>query len=499
MNREKKTINKVILTFFSTLILILILILIFRGNTTQDIKRNNTKLNIENFSETIKSYINLDESAFDLSIYSFDESVSEVSTYALAYATKNENIKLNAKSNIDNYNLISYYETILYKKNYIDLSKFDEKYSERDFAMAYYALNNINDKENIVRLKNIYLDLIGDIQTYNETEEYKKINSLLLKKEESQENLESSIESLSKYVKNEITTLKDIFDLHASVLYLDLTGYFNNKNNMEKDMSEVVDLFIVKFKNDLENTSNQRFILSENEIIVGIYSDIISIINSKSNLQNINCIFWEELLKNDKVIFEPIQHSLESPRNFAYFLIALSYTDIELNNNQINNLHLIFEDLMNNKNNTTNTNKVYFKQIADILKIDINIDAKDNEAVNENTYFLEKDPVVNLLIEYSISEKELSKEDLELIKSIILEDYITHSDFLIICNLYFEIANDNRIIEKRNSEFIKRYINNHTNLYGFTTSSGNYDLETSVIYLNIFNILDKEGDGYKLR
>ncbi|HHX69947.1 MAG TPA: hypothetical protein GX708_18115, partial [Gallicola sp.] len=107
MNREKKTINKVILTFFSTLILILILILIFRGNTTQDIKRNNTKLNIENFSETIKSYINLDESAFDLSIYSFDESVSEVSTYALAYATKNENIKLNAKSNIDNYNLIS--------------------------------------------------------------------------------------------------------------------------------------------------------------------------------------------------------------------------------------------------------------------------------------------------------------------------------------------------------------------------------------------------------
>ncbi|MFV0254613.1 MAG: hypothetical protein ACK5G7_00555 [Erysipelotrichaceae bacterium] len=452
-----------------------------------------------NFERTLNSYYYEDNGSIALTIYTFSDEISPIITVALQNLLEKKNIDIEQLSEKQNPYYFSILKSIYSKENNIDIKLLTDKSNEYDFFLAFNTATLLNDEKCISELKEIYLANKIENDSFAENI-YREINNKFVVSKN-----KSSLDSDNKkYLANIAIDLK--FDFNV-IIELEACLNYLNEFNVEFNKNDLQSIY-----NSLSTDDNQMFMLSQTDILTSQYINCINIINKllKPNVSLADS-FYEKYEAESKLCYKGLNFEIGSVKNLALYLTGLHYSLDSDNEILYNQLLTFINQIDSSINKEDATSLFYYNYICQKLNMNgSSFSDEVDKTLNENK-------IIEIYFKLKNNGETLGRIDLstydELSKLLYLDvchdkEYISESlvdfeiwdlkdakEFPFMLNLYTAVLLKNNLLADDSIKNINEYIESQENIYGYKGLADNYDMEASVYYTNIINMIESGYDS----
>lgn len=460
--------------------LILVLIIVFLTSCAPDnemkiIDHQNSLMNTA-FVDTVKNCINEEDEGVSLSIDSFSENKSALKSISLLnlFAVKSN---VDALIEKDNLFLFSCEKTKYLKKDEIDYAQLYKAPTNENVYLAYNALKKSGlstrriEKINVKKGQFELCDLI--------------YNSMLTNKSD------STVETkVIKYLDGILKDNKVYFDDPESVSTICACSFFlleNGKtyNDKEKKLLELI-----------SSDKMQRSAIFFDDVIMYYYCNIIDNLGNVIS-KPIEMEFLSSYIKNNKVVPKSRVYDVTGARNYAAFVLALSFCGIDFSDEVMSALKSIDANPSTKKDDAAN----YYALLANKY---MGNDIEFSYESAENGYFYKKisgekgnfDSNMKGTIPekiYQIDVSLPSEEVKKFLSTVDVSEFRFEQNFWAIYNVYVCDLLANGVLDETKKDEIKKLIDDNKCDLGYKNANY-YDFISSVYQAHILYIIDKGED-----
>lgn len=481
-----------------TAILITTILILSACGETSSFRQATDGIMSNNLEKTVSNYILMEEDTFSLSIYGFTEYISPIATIALQLLFNTNDFDAEFYEARHNH----FFHSIIYSRymgeNHVMYHLIDENSSSYEFYLAFEIAFLLNDIELIEILKQKYNLNPAYIRDLDD-----QIFHLMI-----QDKLDHEIFRIdAKVLENlEILVYHRNFDPEWLVSIYSKIAYIQHFNvEVNEELLQNLYYFFM-------DSENQRFVLSIHEVIAANYMMSLSRLMELLSIDELEQTFFYEHLRYTYRIYYPVQYEIFSPRNLAFYLTLLYFSNIDVNS-EMHDQHIrIFNRIVNEITVVDQETLFYLNYIAEKLGLSLDLEQETFDFLDENiflNYFVLKNQ--NQTLPYiprmptSTWERLLYFDSVYSIEKYVsyfneidIFDYIDDVQFPMKLNLYTAIAIDNNLMTYTMEQEIENFILSRQNIFGFSGKYSNFDFTTSVYYTNILNMLHR-GESYGLR
>jgi len=452
-----------------------------------------------NLERTILNYHFEDNGYSAITLYSFTETVSPITTLSLHILFNADGFNVMQYEPLHNVYFYSFLKSLYTNENHINLEMLTVDSVQYDFYVAFKIGNILNEVDFLEQLEYLYFlyappknDIIDEIY-------YLLIQNI---------------------IGNQITRIDDVVEQYLSDLVasgtMDLSeltflyALLNYITHFELEITNQQTL--IRVYNILMDDRNQHFIIASHEVIASQYMKSLLMLMNLMDNNTLKESFFYELFEHNYRVHYPIFYEIISPRNFAFYLTLLYFSSEPISPAHHNSLLLIADEINRNFHIEEPEVAFYLAHIAHKLDLEFEIPSNpesnfDDDILMFYFYFknhniglpyieeMPEDIFIQLLYLDILSDEALIREYMA---EIDILSYQNHELFPNLINRYVAISVQHGLMTDILTNQIIAYIESREHIFGYSTRYGNFSFVVSTYYTNILNMLHR-GESNGLR